>query len=255
MEEEKILNEAEAVKSDIPAEIKDLAVSSDLEAEEWNKLFKKYLNYQEVKSGSPETYYRITVKPRFTSELLKGKVGFLIYKGETGQKVASNGKAYTSVEPSDIDVTPNAADASLFTHDNAKTIISALQRIPKLYADYTLVKVDPQEAKKQLGQEQDLAKMIFDMYLHKAGNGIKEWLGSGYDTVYRICRTLRYPLAGNGFLKIFTEAYKDPNLKTIRPNSQFVWLINNVLADRVCTQKGLQTPKSFLNTLVFNSHL
>ena len=67
---------------------------------------------------------------------------------------------------------------------------------------------------------------------------------------------MQYPLSSNDFLQIFINAHKDSNLRNhVNPTSQFVWLVNNAIADRLCSYKGLLEPKSFLNTLIFNSGL
>lgn len=78
-----------------------------------------------------------------------------------------------TVNPEDVKITSNKDDASLFTEKDAKTIVGALKRISGLKASYALSKVDAKEAQSKLAQEQDLPKVIFDMYLDKASDGLK----------------------------------------------------------------------------------
>lgn len=264
MEEEKmLLDEAEAVHSELPEDIENLK-HADLASEEWNKVFKKYLNYKEVKQYSPTDYYAINIsanadksRVKLGSNLQSNNSGYIQLEGKTGEEQSKVFHVLqATVNPEDVKITPNKDDASLFVEKDAKTIIGALKRISGLKASYALSKVDAKEAQSKLVQEQDLPKVIFDMYLDKASDGLKYWLGNGYDTLYRICHNLTYPLSSNEFLQIFINAHKDSNLRSyVNPTSQLVWLVNNAIADRLCSYKGLLAPKTFLNTLIFNNSL
>lgn len=142
-------------------------------------------------------------------------------------------------------------EATAFTSEDADTVVAALKR-ERHVRGITFTK----EAVK-LGDTSDISRKLFELYFNKAAgfSDASDRLRHAMPQLYSICRTLRHPLAGNTFLRIFSDACKNELLRGRlgEINNNTVTLFNNLIASHELSSTELRHPQdSFETLLLFN---
>lgn len=251
------LDEAKALNKDLPetgdADLDAFLQTIDtasLDDPKWNDLFKKYLS----KDMKDAQYFYLKVSKGFERNQ---NGGYITYIGETGigGEVGTR-KSYYTIDKDDLGITDNRDEASIFTDKDINTIVQAIKANKDLKTFG--VKFEKESVPSALRKDLDYAKILFEFYFNRLcndDNGVDS-IRAAESTLYSLTRPRQHPLAGNDFLRIFSEAYKNPDImRRFRVTSRIVVIFNNLIADGEMSSQRLMKPNTFTATLCFNPSL
>lgn len=186
------------------------------------------------------------------------KAGYIKYSGETGiaGDVGSRKSHYT-IDPDDLDITADKSEASAFTEQDISIITQAIKsnRDIRTFG----MKFQKESVPEKTRSDLDYARQLFRFYFQRLCDDDPEGLNyirGGESNLYNLTRQRKgHPLAGNDFLKIFSEAFKNPDLKEFRVTNKNVIIFNNLIADGMTSSQKLMKPNTFLDTICFNNTL
>lgn len=195
----------------------------------------------------------------------KGQAGYITYGagGDSDTGISGKaGKTYDSIDAGKLALSPNANNASVFTKHDAEIFIAAIKKnrdlkLPKLIN--TLKFELESMPKKDQASNFDYARKLMMKYfirLCKDDRNAENWIKPAEPNLYMTVKPMKHPLAGNSFMKIFSNAYNNSDLHAnFHPNNRFITLFSNLVAGRIMSIDQLQKPANFLSTICFNENI
>ena len=248
---ELILNEASGINAgDLAAE--DLPQNPT--DGEWNDLYKKYLNPNNIK------YYLITVngfgrKNPTAEQKNEPAKGYIKYVGETGKE---QGKVFKrrvkdTVDSNDITIVETDTDATAFKLDDLDKIVAAIKRNKDFNLRHT--QFGRKEATTDVMNTIDYSNQIIMLYFNQltGDNSAGEKLRPALGQLAGICRRRNYPLVGNPLFDMLKSILiANPGFYI---NGRSVITLNNIVADNVLKEQEIINPSSILGSLCYNNNL
>ena len=195
------------------------------------------------------------------------KVGYIYYEGKSTVSSEQKGRWWTlgiskktvfkdQIDIDNLEVVTDKDDASLFTNEDADTFIKAIKNNPQTKTfgvKFSKESVTPEEAKKSI----DYPKHIFETYVKKLCDddvNVLNYIRPGESQIYSIISAFNKPLAGDNFLRIFTEAYKN-GIPQAWLTDRSVITMNNLIAKGVFSSADLIKPEGVKSSIMFNPDL